>query len=126
MVTFTKAQLVLRFPEFAGEADARVAAMLEMARDFVSEDVLGSQAKTGLMLYTSHLLASTTAAKAGTSGPLTSSRVGDLARGYAAPAPGANSLSNTSYGQLYLKLIQALAAGGEFVQALFPADPSDI
>lgn len=122
-ITFTKSQLVARFPEFSAESDARVAAMLEMARDFVDEASFGSKATTALMLYTAHLLAGTSQSAAGTAGPMTSERVGDLARSYAAPAADANGLKASTYGQLYLKLANnEFAGGGDFVQAAF-AEP---
>lgn len=124
-ISFTKTQLVLRFPEFSGEAEGRVSAMLEMARDFVSEDAMGDKALTALMLYTAHLL-TTTAGVAGAAGPLVSTRVGDLSRTYAAPTGDSSDLKSSRYGQHYLKLVNnEFRGGGEFVQAAF-ADPDGL
>ncbi len=122
--TFTKAELIALFPEFAGTSEARILAMQEMAKSFVNEAALGDDFKVGLELYTAHMLSSTpnSAQQAGVAGALTSTRVGDLSRTYAAPTGSDKSaLATSSYGQLYLKLIQGLGAGGYFTQAKFPA-----
>ncbi len=124
MISFTKSQLVARFPEFANEADARVANLLTMARDYVDETVLGSRAMTGLMLYTAHLLSSTKASAAGKTGPIISEKVGDLSTTYAGPQGKTNSLQSTTYGELYLKLVAGEGIG--IVEASFPASPLDI
>lgn len=119
-VSFTKAQLAARFPEFASETEARVQAMLTMARDFVDETAMGAKATTALMLYTAHLLASTTAGLAGKAGPVTAERVGDLSRSFGSPSADSNDLKTTTYGQLFLKLARNEALPlGTFVQQEF-------
>lgn len=115
-ITFTKADLVLRFPEFGEASPAQVAAMLDMARDYVDEEALSSKAKTGLMLYTAHLL--TLATRGGSKGSLTASKVGDLSESFSQAGPG-NGMASTTYGEQYQKLISGLLAGGVFVQASF-------
>jgi hypothetical protein len=86
----------------------------------VSETALGAKARTGLMLYTAHLLAATSKETAGAAGALTSERVGDLSRSYAAPAAEASRLETTSYGQQYKQLINnEFRGGGEFVKPAY-------
>jgi hypothetical protein len=117
-VMFTKAELVLIAPEFGDESAERIAAMAELAGAFVNETALGSKAKTGLMLYTAHLLAKGKQAASGASGPVQSERVGDLSTTYATPsaATGGSDFDSTTYGQQYKQLVRSLGLGGFFVQ----------
>lgn len=127
MLSLTKSDLVARFPEFADEDPTRVANIIEMARDFVDEDAFGTRFKTALLLYSAHLLASTSADMVGAAGPVTLTKVGDLQRQYAQPAGmGGNALGTTKYGMQYLALAKNLfEGGGMFVDEVF-LDPNGL
>lgn len=123
MVSFTKADLIARFPEFSGEDETRILALEDMARDFVSEAALGSKALTGLMLYTAHLLTMTSSSRSGAAGPVTSERVGDLSRSYGqGSSQGMADLNASTYGQQYQRLVKnEFTAAGGFQQVAYVA-----
>lgn len=95
-----------RFPEFASESDDRVQMFLDDATIFVNERVWGTRCDLGVAYLAAHLLAINNRGSGGASGPVTSEKVGDLQRSYAAPT--ASNLdptyASTTYGMEYVRI----------------------
>lgn len=94
-------------PEFAGAANASDVVTLAEQRVGVAFGEVRDQAVAHLA---AHML--TTAQRGGSSGPVTSERVGDLAQSYAVQA-GGTGLDSTAYGKEFLRLKRenVMAAG---------------
>lgn len=106
------------FPEFSAVNDTRIQALLDIANLSVSQKVWGSAFAPGMAYLVAHLLKRSGVA-AGVSGgnsnagTISSEKVGELQRSYAAPAMSGSSsddalLSTTSYGMEYLRLRRQL------------------
>lgn len=99
--TITKTKLVSIFPQFANVAEARVTAVNPYAAHYVDADTFGDREEYGQLLMVAHIIA---LGDQRGSGPLTATKVGDLARSYANPAT-QEWLGQTSYGVEFLNLV---------------------
>lgn len=109
-VSVDKAYLVIHFPEFSDVDDARITALNDTAKLYMNEDCFGDAAQYALALMIAHILK--LSEQAG-SGPVTSEKVGDLARSY-----GKLNISNwalTSYGAEFEILAKMKCRGKMFV-----------
>jgi hypothetical protein len=101
----TPAEFKIRFPEFATESDDRVQMFLDDAALSVSERAWSTKYDLGLAYLAAHLLASANRGSAGVSGPVTSEKVGDLQRSYAAASSNIDATySTTGYGIEFIRL----------------------
>lgn len=93
------------FPEFASQSDSRINLFLDQASLSINLGVWPpAKADVARAYLAAHLLATVGRGGTGPSGPVTSERVGDLARTYAAPAGGGSPYSSTAYGQEFERL----------------------
>lgn len=106
---------LLRSPEFAAVAEARIQLFLDEALLEIKESIWGDFYNKGLNLLTAHLLtlsnmtAMAAGGAAGSVGPIASRKVGDVSVAFAtgSMASSDNSvwLNSTPYGQELLRLI---------------------
>jgi hypothetical protein len=94
------------FPALASNSDARVSLFLGIASESVSSSVWGGLADPATAYLAAHMIAMADKAGAsGAAGPVTSSRVGDLARSYADLSSSLDAeLASTAYGVEYLRM----------------------
>lgn len=102
------------FPEFSAVSDVRMQALIDIANLSVNQKVWGSSYAPGIAYLVAHLLkrsGTATGVSGGSSqaGTVSSEKVGELQRSYAAPNLSGSSgedalLSTTSYGIEYLRL----------------------
>lgn len=123
----TPAAVKTRFPEFAAVPDATVSAIItEVYANWVDAS-WGTREDTGAMYMTGHLLAtggwlaiSDDGAMTTTRGAMTSDKLGDASRSWAALSGADMSsmmgwLNSTAYGRLYAALLMALKRGPRVV-----------
>lgn len=97
------------FPGLCADA-ARIQLFLDLAVAQVPEGVWGSVTKQARLYLAGHMLIMADRAAKGISGAITSSKVGDLARTYAAPATGGSEeLKQTGFGLEFLRLRRTVA-----------------
>lgn len=94
------------FPAFAATDDARIELFFDIAKQSMSEPFWGSLYDTGVYYLTAHLIAMADRGASGAAGPVTSEKVGDLARGYASPIKAGwfDDLMATPYGTGFKRL----------------------
>lgn len=92
-------------PELADEDSSRIDLFLGFAALSVNESVWGTKYDLGVAVMAAHLL--TMANRGGNGGPVTSEKVGDLARSYGQMGD-KDSLMATSYGQWFVQLRKTL------------------
>lgn len=109
MTVLTVAEFKEIFPQFASIADVAIQFHLDCLS--VSESVFGDCYKRAAYLLLAHVVTEIIV-RAGSSGPVTSERVGNLAKTYGTSANSSSSLSTTSYGVEYLRLVKLHASGG--------------
>lgn len=106
-MSVTAASIKALFPEFAAESDPRVDLFIGFAQNSISALVWGTLTDQATSYLTAHLLARANAGGAG-GGPVTSEKVGDLARGYGQlggkTADSIGELGLSSYGIEYARL----------------------
>lgn len=102
--------------EFSALSDPEVQGFIDMADAQINPDAWGSRAKQAEIMLTCHLM-TLLRRKGGAAGPITGTRVGDVAVQYAAPmssfiGSGLDpTLATTSYGLAYAQLIKIAAMG---------------
>jgi hypothetical protein len=106
----TPAQFKDRFAEFATVSDSRIQLFLDEAALSVNVSLWGIKADLGQAYLAAHLLTIDKRGGSGAAGMVTSEKVGDLSRNYAAPNTGAldPTLSATSYGIEFLRLRRSI------------------
>jgi hypothetical protein len=113
-MTLTVAEFKELFPQFASISDVAIQFHLDCIADQVSEALFGECYKRAAYLLLAHVVTEVIV-RAGASGPVTSERVGNLAKTYGTNANSSSSLSTTSYGVEYLRLVKLYASGGTTV-----------
>lgn len=120
------------FPELSAESDARITIMIGIATLSVSPSAWGTLADPATAYLTAHMLALAKRGVGGASGPVTSSKVGELSRGYAdLTALLKSELAATVYGAEYLRMRRQIlvtpmvtgGATGPYVHGYYPGDP---
>jgi hypothetical protein len=97
------------FPEFGSEQDSRVNLFISIAALSVDSSVWDTLTDPATGYLTAHLLAMSKRGASGGSGPVTSEKVGDLARGYGQLSIlGSEELASTAYGIEFLRLRRML------------------
>lgn len=113
-ISFDPAAFIVLYPEFASVASARIVAVSDEARNYVSEGVFGDKAVHALSLYTAHLLALSDPERGGSRGAITSEKVGDLSTSYASPQVTTVNMDATTYGARFSKLARQVTGHGMF------------
>lgn len=93
-------------PELASESDARIELFIDLAKLSVNESVWGDKYELGVAVMTAHLMTMANSGGAGV-GPVTSEKVGDLSRSYAA-GDANDTLMSTAYGKWFVQLRKEL------------------
>ncbi len=96
----TYATFKIRFPELASTTEAYYNAAYVAATNLISAANFGAKADEATHLLVAHYV--TLAKRGGTSGQITSEKVGDLMRSYA--QGGTKFMDTTLYGQMYQSL----------------------
>jgi hypothetical protein len=105
----TPAEFKERFPEFSAVADPRVQMFLDDAALSVNVSLWGNKADLGIAYLAAHLLTMDNRGGNGASGPVTSEKVGDLQRSYAAPQGTLDPVyAATNYGIQFLRLRKSI------------------
>lgn len=114
MVAVTKQDITNVAPEFSGVEETTVDLFIEYARQFVAEGQWKSKAKQGIVWMACHMmktvgLGSGGSSGTGTSGPMTSEKVGDLQRSYGQLSLQGGTaldqvLAQTKYGQMFIMI----------------------
>jgi len=104
------------FPEFASQADSRVAAFLNAGRKRVSQKIFGDTYELAVFYLAAHMLSMAVNTEAsggsgtGAKGNITSEKVGDLSIGYSSTpiavsgSGSSTQLMETAYGRQYVQL----------------------
>lgn len=116
----TKEYLTTLFPEFANEADARIAALDQTANLLVSYGVFGAKFIYAKTLMVAHLIA---LGRQKGKGMVVNQHIGDIGKGYAGPGSLTSALYLTAYGIQYLTLAKTKTAGPFAVPQIPPFAP---
>lgn len=101
-MTVTVDAFVTRFPQFDGEDEDQIQALLNEAASVVSPDTWKAEDVTPAILYlTAHLMVTEATAD---SLPVTSESLGPISVSYAAPQSGSDLLLTTEYGRRFAAL----------------------
>lgn len=103
--TLNKSKFRKLMPEFSSTPSSTLDLVAECVADSFNVAVWGNKIELGHMYLIAHVLKMSKVT--GSGGAVTSSKVGDLARTYAAPKDD-NALKQTTYGKQYLWLISTL------------------
>jgi hypothetical protein len=103
------ADVVLIAPELSAVVAGAQTAILADVVLQLDEDTCGTRYDLISKYLAAHLGTITLRGASGAAGPVTSEKVGPLARSYAAPYSDSTDLESTPYGQEYLRLINTLA-----------------
>lgn len=105
----TPAEFTTRFPEFVAVDPARIQTYLDDAALSVNASLWGNKADLGIAYLAAHLLTLDNRGGNGASGPVTSEKVGDLQRNYAAPQGSLDPVySTTNYGIQFIRLRRSI------------------
>jgi hypothetical protein len=99
-------------PEFSEVSNTKLNEITAFVQYQINEDCWSNRAPHGLALLVAHTL--TLGERGGTSGSITSEKVGDLARSYSGPT-GDDELDTTSYGKEFKRLRKMLVISPYFV-----------
>lgn len=105
MTIVTTADVISYAPELTGNALLQI--YLDFAKTFVNETKWGVKYKASVCLLTAHFV-TLSIRGAGSSGPITSERVGELAVSYGSASDKADELLATTYGTMYLQYRKTL------------------
>lgn len=106
-MAISRVDVVTRLPEFSDIPDgAYFDSVISAATRQVSPKKWGSLKDDGIILLVGHLLE--LGKRNGRSGTIQMEKVGDLQRQYAVNQGSSSSLSNTSHGAEYLRLLKTL------------------
>lgn len=98
-------------PQFAAVTTGVINSWLSMAAGAIDAVTYGSEADNATLLWVCHHLQTTQPASAGSNGPVTDRKVGDVSTGSAASPATASALNTTAYGQSFMRLCRRFTAG---------------
>ena len=103
-------------PEFAGLATGIISTWIGWASGAVDADIFGTYADQATMLWVCHNLTRSAGGAAGTGGPVTDRKVGDVSVSNAPPHHMDRLFyQSTAYGQAFYALLQRFTCGGVVV-----------